>query len=456
MEIGNYQSSITRDNYWIKHQSSHEIFPVNICNLTVLCYFNAMFNLLKGRLKSIRLCLLITTLVLITIGIATIYAVGHPVEVGTAAQTSAKLVNHWKKQLFFAIVGIIGFIAANIVNYRKLGAISFSIYGVVLLLLGILLISRYIYPLPFAPEVNGVHQWIILKIAGRPLSLQPSEICKLAYILALAWYLRYRSNYRNFRALIGPFILTLLPMVLILLEPDLGTVVLMMPILLTMLFVAGAKVKHLLIIFLMVFLISPVLWYKMKPNQRARISTVLLQSDWMKQKAERNPALGKILVGRKFNTDQWKNEWGYHLIRSKLAVASGGVTGNGFRKGLFLKYNFLPYRYNDFIFATIAHQWGFFGSASLLLLFAIIIACGLEISVNNTDPFGRLLAIGIIAMLTVEVIVNVSMTLGLMPITGLTLPFVSYGGSSLFVNIVSVGLLNNIGRRRPFSVARKT
>jgi rod shape determining protein RodA len=307
------------------------------------------------------------------------------------------------------------------------------------------------------PEINGAHRWINLVVAGRQiLSLQPSEICKLSYILALAWYLRYRSNYRNFSALIGPFILTLLPMVMILLEPDLGTVMLMMPILFTMLFVAGAKVKHLFMIAFCAVLVSPLLWFKMNPYQQRRISCVLLQNSWIQQKAEQNPRLGKILVGSKFNLQQWKNDWGYHLIRSKFAIASGGVKGNGFRKGPFVKYDFLPYRYNDFIFAAIAHQWGFVGCLGLLMLYVIIIVCGLEIAANNTDPFGRLLAIGIIAVLAVEVLVNVSMTVGLMPITGLTLPLVSYGGSSLLVSMMSIGLLNNVGRCRPFSVARKT
>ena len=121
-----------------------------------------------------------------------------------------------------------------------------------------------------------------------------------------------------------------------------------------------------------------------------------------------------------------------------------------------IKYNFLPERHNDFIFAIIAHQWGFKGCIGILALYIVIIACGLEIAANNTDPFGRLLAVGITAMFAVEVIVNVAMTLGLMPITGLTLPLVSYGGSSLLVTMASIGLLNNIGRRRAFSVAPKS
>ncbi len=417
-----------------------------------------MYNFLKGRIVAVRLCLLAAALMLIAIGIVTIYAVGHPAEVSPAGQTE-ELGTLWKKQLLFAAIGAIGFIAANLVNYRRFGAASYWIYAFVLLLLGLLLVGRYLIELPFVPEINGAHRWIKFKIAGRNLpAIQPSEICKLAYILALAWYLRYRSNYRNFGALVGPFALTVLPMILILLEPDLGTVLLMMPIFLTMLFIAGAKAKHLLLIILLAFLVSPILWYKMRPYQRTRISSVLLQNSWIRKKAAAYPTLGKILVGRNFNSKQWKNDWGYHLVRSKYAVASGGTNhakGYGFRQGPFIKYNFLPARHNDFIFAIIAHQWGMWGCLGLLALFVIIIGCGLEIAASNTDPFGRLLAVGITAMFTIQLIVNVSMTVGLMPITGLTLPLVSYGGSSLLVSSASIGLLNNVGRCRPFGVARK-
>lgn len=414
-----------------------------------------MYNFLKGRLIVVRLCLIVAALILIGIGIATIYSVGNPAEHSPSSRTE-DLSNIWKKQLVFATVGIAGFIAVNLANYRRFGAISYWIYALVLFLLALLLISRYVIALPFIPETNGTHRWIKIQIAGRDLpALQPSEFCKIIYVLALAWYLRYRSNYRNFNALIGPFILTLLPMVLILLEPDLGTVLLMMPVFFTMLFVAGAKTKHLLIIILIAILISPLLWYKMRSYQRIRISSVALQNAWVREKAEQHPWLGKILVGTKFSQKQWKSDWGWHLIRSKYAIASGGHKGYGFRQGPFVKYDFLRERHNDFIFAIIAQQWGFGGCLVVLALYIIIVACGLEIAVNNTDPFGRLLAIGIIAIFVVEVIINISMTMGLMPITGLTLPLVSYGGSSLLVIMVSLGLLNNVGRCRPFSVAPK-
>jgi len=402
--------------------------------------------------------LLAAVLILIGVGIATIYSVGNPAEHSSDSQ-GEDLSNKWEKQVVFAIVGLAGFIVINSINYRRLGSISYWIFAGVLVLLVILLISKYVVVLPFAKPIKGTYRWISFSIGGRTLpNIQPSEFCKLAYILALAWYLRYRSNYRNFKALIGPFALTLLPMVLILPEPDLGTVLLMMPILFIMLFVAGAKVKHLLLIILMAILVSPMLWYKMNHYQRKRISSVLLQNAWFREKAELHPTLGKFLVGTKFTTREWRNDWGYQLIRSKYAIASGGINGAkgyGYRKGPFIKYNFLPERDNDFIFAVIAHQWGFWGCLGLLGLYVLIISCGLEIAANNTDPFARLLAIGIVAMFVVEVIINVGMTLGLMPITGLTLPFVSYGGSSLLICMTSVGLLNNIGRCRPFSLAPK-
>ena len=223
-----------------------------------------MLGLLKGRLIPVRVVLLTATLSLALIGIATIYAVGHPAQADLADQSaqqpadksaqqpadeSGELSSLWKKQVAFAGLGLGALILVNLVNCRRLGEAGYWIYAAVLLLLVVLLISRFVVELPFAPETKGAFRWIKISVAGFDLpSIQPSEICKPAYIIALAWYLRYRSNYRKFSSLIGPFILTLLPMTLILLEPDLGTVLLMMPVFLAILFVAGAKVRHLALI----------------------------------------------------------------------------------------------------------------------------------------------------------------------------------------------------------------
>ncbi len=412
-----------------------------------------MHNFLTGRLLFVRVCLLLSVAILTLVGVLTIYAVGNPTEPSPAVDKDIlELAGLWKKQLVFVVLALGGFVAANVVNYRRLGRASYAIYAIVLTLLAYLVVSRYVVPLPFAgPGRNDVHRWIVFH-PSIP-RIQPSEFCKLAYVLALAWYLRYRSNYRSLKSLIGPFALTLLPMVLILVEPDLGTTLLMMPVFLTMLFVAGARVKHLVLILLAALLISPLMYLKLQGYQRLRISSVLLQNPWVREKAAESPTLGEILVGGKFTERLWQNKWGYHLIRSKFAVASGGLTGRGFGRGPFIKYNFLSERHNDFIFSVVAHQWGFLGSLAFLGLYVILVLCGLEIAANNSDPFARLAALGIVAMFAVQVLVNVGMTLGIMPITGLTLPFVSYGGSSLLVNMMAVGLLNNIGRCRPFSVA---
>jgi cell division protein FtsW (lipid II flippase) len=145
-------------------------------------------------------------------------------------------------------------------------------------------------------------------------------------------------------------------------------------------------------------------------------------------------------------------------LHAKRAIASGGLTGYGFGRGPYLQnrsYLNLPEADNDMIFAVIGHQFGLLGCAAVLLLYIVLIACAVELAWLNTDPFGRLVAVGIAAMFAVQVLVNVGMVLGMMPITGLTLPLVSYGGSSMVANLTAVGLLNNIGRHRPFSVAKK-
>jgi rod shape determining protein RodA len=410
-------------------------------------------NFFTGRLLAVRICLLTTMLLLVAISIVTIYAVGHPAE-GGPSDNQKELAGYWKKQVVFAAFGLCAFVLANLVSYRYLGEISHWIFGVVLALLGLLLVSKYVVHLPFIPPHKGAFRWIEIGVGSHKLpQIQPSEFCKIAYILVMAWYLRFRSNYDSFKALVGPFAVTLVPMVLILKEPDLGTVLLMMPVLFTMLFVAGARIRHLLSVVVLAIAVSPILWLMLQGYQRERISSVLLQSDWLRSQAESSPALGKLLVGEPFTEKKWRNDLGYHLIRSKLAVAWGGLTGTGFRRGPFIKYDFIPERHNDFIFSVIAHQWGFLGCLGLFLIYAVFIACGLEIAAHNTDPFGRLLAVGLVAMFAVQVIVNIGMTLGIMPITGLTLPFVSYGGSSLLVNMIAAGLLNNVGRCRPFSVA---
>lgn len=406
-----------------------------------------IFEFLKGRLLVTRLLLLASATGLVIIGIMMIYASGNP-DVPDSEQLSST-ADLWQKQLIFAGAGFAGFIIINSFNYRKLGHASGWFYAAIIILLAILLLDRFVN-LPFVPLKKGSRRWIVF---GSLVQFQPSEFFKLIYVIALAWHLRYRSNYRNFSALVPPFILTFLPMMLILLEPDLGTVLLMMPVLLTMLFIAGAKVKHLLAIIVLAVLAFPLLWMQMHDYQRMRISSVLLQNkidgseSWLRQQAEEHHWLAKALGVGAERIDNWETGEGYQLMRSKLAIASGGFSGQGFRHGPFIKYKFLPERHNDFIFALICHQWGFAGAVLVLGLYTLLITCSIEIAAAGFDIFGGYIAAGIAALFAIQVIVNVGMTIGLAPITGITLPLVSYGGSSLLVNIVSVGLLNNIARK---------
>jgi rod shape determining protein RodA len=429
----------------------------------------------EGRFLWMRLLLLGASMALLCIGIATIYAIGNPVVIaeapagdetvsGAELQTDGlspletgaeqephKLADEWKKQLAYAGAGLACLVAVNLFSYQRLGPISYLLYGAVLVMLSLLLLDKVI-DLPFVPYVNGSRRWIK---TGLGFQIQPSEFCKIAFILAMAWYLRFRSNYRTFLGLVGPFSLTLLAMALILLEPDLGTTLLMMPVLFSMLFVAGAKLRHLVVILLMGAAVSPVMWHFMHSYQRMRISSVLLQNEKVLKAATEKKWLAEILVGDPDKLRTWQSAEGYHLLHSKQAIASGGLMGYGFGKGPYIEYDYLPERHNDFIFAAIAHQFGLWGCGIVLGLYIVVIACGIELAWLNTDAFGRLAAVGIAAMFAVQVLVNVCMTLGLSPITGLTLPLVSYGGSSLVVNLIAIGLLNSIGRERPFSVARR-
>ncbi|MGH2272719.1 FtsW/RodA/SpoVE family cell cycle protein [Anaerohalosphaeraceae bacterium U12dextr] len=432
-----------------------------------------ILSIFSGRLAVVRIMMLLSAAALFGIGMAAIYSAGNPLTDSDEDKTafsgpdnpnietitlnpdkSNPNAGAWKKQLVFAAAGLLSFFIVNLVDYRRLGQASYWIYGVVLVLLMIILLDKWV-DIPFVPYVKGARRWIRLGTATHYIQIQPSEFCKIAYIMALAWYLRFRSNYRHLVGLAGPFALTVLAMALILLEPDLGTTMLLMPMLFSMLFVAGARVRHLLLFIGLAIIVSPLLWTMLHDYQKMRISCVLLQNDRIFQAASDHPTLARILVGSPSRLRDWKKNEGYHLMHSKQAIASGGLMGYGYGKGPYSQYEYLPERHNDFIFALIAHQWGFWGGVLVMLLYGILFACGAEIAYLNTDPFARLTAVGIIAMFAVEVAVNVSMTLGLMPITGLTLPFVSYGGSSLMVNMIALGLLNNIGRFRPFSVAGK-
>lgn len=315
-------------------------------------------------------------------------------------------------------------------SYQKIGWYAYPLYGLAIVLLALLVLDRFV-DVPLVPVSRGTRRWI----RAGPLGIQPSEFMKVALILALARYLRFRHSYRRLRGLIPPLLLTLLPMVLILFQPDLGTLLMLLPVLLAMLFVAGARWRHLALVIVLGCATLPLFYlYGMKDYQRARIQVLFRQGT---------------------ADEAWQQDEGYQLRQSKIALGTGGWTGTGYGTGIFVRYeDLLPEEHNDFIFAIIGHQWGFVGAVLVILAYALIVLFGLEVATLTNDPFGRLLAVGVVVMIVAQALLNICMTIGLAPITGMTLPFVSAGGSSLWTNFIALGLLINVAQRRPLLIAR--
>lgn len=336
------------------------------------------------------------------------------------------------RQIGYLGVGLAAFLIVQLVGYREFGRWAYGLFAAVLVLLTLLVIARKVPLEPLIQPRRNAYRWIVLG----PINIQVSEYAKVVYILALAAYLRFRTNYRTIGGLLGPFILTLIPVGLILKEPDLGTSLLLLPTLFIMLFVAGAKLKHLLLILVLGAAAVPAFYFSplMSPYQRARIQSLFLQSE---------------------GNEHWRLNAGYQLNQSKVAIGSGRALGQGFQQAAFFRYDLLPEEHNDFIFAVLAHQWGFVGCVGVLLCYLVIITAGLTIASTTRDALGRLLAVGVCALLFAEYVINVGMTIGLMPVTGMSLPFVSMGGSGLISSYIAIGLLADVARRQPPDIAPK-
>jgi len=354
----------------------------------------------------------------------------------------------WLRQAAFALVATAIMAATARYDYRKLGRIAYPAFGVTLAVLALLVADRWV-DLPAIPQIRGARRWIRLG----PVQLQPSEFAKITYVLALAWYLRYRKNYRRLTGLLGPLLLTLLPMFLILLEPDLGTVLLMLPVMFCMLFAAGANRKHLAAIAMICLLAMPALYGAMRDYQRMRLLGPVMQFDTARRFLLSHERLLSLLRVPRHRIQRWPVEGGYQLAHSKTALATGGLFGASDPDLDCLKYNFLPDRHNDFIFAVIGHKWGLAGCLAVLAAYGVLVWQGCRFAAATNEPFGKLLAVGVVSLLATQTLINVGMTVGLLPITGMTLPFVSYGGSSLLANAAAAGAMLSVGLRRPIVLA---
>ena len=323
-----------------------------------------------------------------------------------------------KLQLVWLAIGFAAMCVTTFADYAQFARFFWPILiGFAAVLAGLLVLGHFAHL-----EIRGSARWIPLG----PFKLQPSEIAKIGLVLLLGTYLaRLREHTADLRVLGGSLAILAALAGLILLQPDLGTPVVMGGIWLAMAFAWGARLFQLAAVCLTIAVGACAAWEVglVTPAQQARLMSFL------------DPAADPLGAG-------------YHLAQSRAAIGAGGFLGQGLFHGSQTQLRFVPDQDTDFIFTAIAEELGFVGSLVLLALFAYLLWRCLDIAREAKDDFGRLVAFGLTTLFALHVFVNIGMTLGLLPVKGLPLPFVSYGGSNMLTNMIAIGLLQNIWMRR--------
>lgn len=352
--------------------------------------------------------------------------------VGTVDPASAT------RQLQWLIIAL-GVLAVCVLpDPRNLRRVVFVLCVICIALLILLILPGI--PRSWVPVRHGVRAWINLRF----MMFQPSEMAKIVFVLAMARYLCHRQNYRTLRGLLVPFVITFVPVLLIVMEPDLGTAILFFPVLFIMLVVAGAKLRHLgtvaalavlgLVLNVIAISVLPDRMQLLRPHQRNRI---------------------KAMISQVQDDPQFIKDIGYQQYQSLALVGSGGMYGYGAeRSAQIIRFNALPENHNDMIFAVIVNRWGLVGGLLTLGLYILLIGSYFASAALLKDPFARLSIVGFATLLFTQMTINIGMAIGMVPIIGITLPFLSYGGSSLVMSFVMVGLLLNFASQRPAIVSR--
>ncbi len=420
--------------------------------------------------------LFISVVLLVTIGIFFIYSSGINSE-------KVLVSKEYIKQIFFAVTGLFLMLGVSLFDYRRLRRIAPYIYIVLIVLL--------IYTRFFGRYVNGAYSWIGIGQFG----IQPSEFGKILFTIYLAWYLEKSAQENPRTRFVKALFILLLPMGLILIQPDLGTATVYIPIFLVMCYVAGIPIKYILMICIggmltIVFTVLPI-WESEIYRKTVPIISLLTN---MKLRLLLIMALGSVTVislsgyiffkktyyywityifglitlalilsifaGKVLKDYQIKRliifldpevdplGAGWNIRQSKTAIGAGGIFGQGFLKGTQSHYRYLPQQSTDFIFSILSEEWGFLRCFFVFILYFIIIIRGLIITKNTNNTFGYYIAAGITFMFFYHFIVNVGMVMGIMPITGIPLLFLSYGGSSLWNAMICVGMYMSINFRK--------
>ncbi len=325
------------------------------------------------------------------------------------------------RQIAAAVLGFIAMMLALFFDYRRLKNYAELIYiGSIVMLVMVIFFGR---------TVSGGQRWFYFG----PINFQPSELAKIAIIISLAALLSSKDLELDcWSDFIYPFLYLSLPAVLVFVQNDLGTALVFGFIMLGMLFLAGANLK-LLLGFVGGGLASIILW-------------IFLHLQFGLAIPFKHYQLMRLIVFLDPSLDP--QNYGYNIIQSQIAIGSGGLYGKGLFSGTQTRLNFLPEQHTDFIFSVVAEELGFIGSMVVLFLFFLLLWKGIEIISQAKDRFGILIAGGVVFMFTFHILENIGMTIGMMPITGIPLPFLSYGGSSLLTNMLAIGLLLNIKMRR--------
>ncbi len=324
------------------------------------------------------------------------------------------------KQLLWVAAGICILFLMSRFDYRRLVFMIPPLYLVTILsLLFVLVLGR---------SIMGAQRWISLG----DFSFQPSELGKFALILILSWYFG-RKGVSDIQPAIGssnlsksvilPLLITMIPTALVLIQPDLGTAIVYIFIFFSVAFLAGVRLKYLAGLAFLGIVSFPLFWHFLKDYQKSRLLVFL------------NPNIDPLGAG-------------YTVIQSKIAIGSGRFFGKGWMAGTQSQLNFLAERHTDFIFSVMGEEWGFLGSIVLLALYCILIFVILRVAEMAKDAFGRLFCVGVASVIFFQVFVNLAMNIGMCPIVGLPLPFFSYGGSSLLINLVAIGIVLNIARQK--------
>ncbi len=330
---------------------------------------------------------------------------------------------HWDpwagKQIMRYAVALVVMLAAAIVDLKFWYRSAYWIYGIAFLLLIAVEVRGFIG--------MGAQRWIDLGV----IQLQPSEIMKVAAVLALARYFHGISidDIGRPLRLIMPALLVLVPAALVMKQPDLGTALMLVLGGGVIFFLAGVRLWMFATVLSLGGLAAPLVWKFLRPYQKARLLTFL--------DPESDPQGA-----------------GYHSLQSKIAIGSGGTTGKGFLEGTQSHLNFLPEKQTDFIFTMLAEEWGLIGGLTLLVLYTLVLAYGYAIAFRSRSHFGRLLALGIVVNLFLYVFINTAMVMGLIPVVGVPLPLISYGGTAMLTVMFGFGLLMSVYVHRDTRIGR--